>query len=62
MVYSQQLGTNFLYEFDNFFLWDERQDILKARGNVSELDRICKDYKINGTYPIDFINKVKQHV
>jgi hypothetical protein len=53
MVYSRQLGTNFWYEFDNFFLWDERQDILKARGNISDLDRICKEHKINGTYPID---------
>lgn len=49
MVYSRQLGTNFWYEFDNIFLWDERQDILKARGNISDLDRICKEHKINGT-------------
>jgi hypothetical protein len=60
MVYSRQLGTNFWYEFDNFFLWDERQDILKARGSVSDIDRICKEHKINGTYPIDYIDEVKQ--
>jgi hypothetical protein len=60
MVYSRQLGTNFWYEFDNFFLWDERQDILKARGNISDLDRICKEHKINGTYPIDYITEIKQ--
>jgi len=60
MVYSSQLGTNFWYEFDNFFLWDERKDILKARGNVSDLDRICKEHKINGTYPTDYINEVNQ--
>jgi len=60
MVYSRQLGTNFWYEFDNFFLWDERQVILKARGSVSDLDRICKEHKLNGTYPIDYINEVKQ--
>jgi hypothetical protein len=60
MVYSRQLGTNFWYEFDNFFLWDERQDVLKAFGNISDLDRICKEHKINGTYPIDFINEIKQ--
>jgi len=60
MVYSSQLGTNFWYEFDNFFLWDERQDVLKALGNISDLDRICKEHKINETYPIDFINEVRQ--
>jgi hypothetical protein len=60
MVYSRQLGTNFWYEFDNFFLWDERQDVLKAFGNISDLDRICKEHKINDTYPIDFINEVRQ--
>jgi hypothetical protein len=60
MVYSRQLGINFWYEFDNFFLWDERQDVLDAFGNISDLDRICKEHKINGTYPIDFINEVKQ--
>jgi hypothetical protein len=58
--FIHQLGTNFWYEFDNFFLWDERQDILKARGNISDLDRICKKHKINGTYPINYINEVKQ--
>ena len=60
MVYSRQLGTNFWYEFDNFFLWDERQEVLKAFGNISDLDRICKEHKINETYPIDFINEVRQ--
>ena len=60
MVYSRQLGNNFWYEFDNFFLWDERQDVLKAFGNISDLDRICKEHKINDTYPIDFINEVRQ--
>jgi hypothetical protein len=60
MVYSRQLGTNFWYEFDNFFLWDERQDVLKAFGNISDLDRICKEHKINDTCPIDFINEVRQ--
>jgi hypothetical protein len=60
MVYSRQLGTNFWYEFDNFFLWDQRQDVLKAFGNISDLDRICKEHKINDTYPIDFINEVRQ--
>ena len=59
-VYSRQLGTNFWYEFDNFFLWDQRQDVLKALGNISDLDRICKEHKINETYPIDFINEVRQ--
>jgi hypothetical protein len=60
MVYSRQLGANFWYEFDNFFLWDERQDVLQAFGNTSDLDRIFKEHKINGTYPIDFVNEVKQ--
>lgn len=60
MVYSSQLGTNFWFEFDNFFLWDERQDVLKALGNISDLDRICKEHKINETYPIDFINEVRE--
>jgi hypothetical protein len=60
MVYSRQLGTNFWYEFDNFFLWDERQDVLKAIGNISDLDRICKEHKINSTYPIDFMNEVRR--
>ena len=60
MVYSRQLGSNFWYEFDNFFLWDERQDVLKAFGNIIDLDRICKEHKINGTYPVDFINEVRQ--
>jgi hypothetical protein len=60
MVYSHQLCINFWYEFDNFFLWDERQNVLKAFGEISDLDRICKEHKINGTYPIDFINEVKQ--
>jgi len=60
MAYSRQLGTNFWYEFDNFFLWDERQDVLKAFANISDLDRICKEHKINGTYPVDFLNEVKQ--
>ena len=60
MVYSRQLGTNFWYEFDNFFLWDERQDVLKSLGNISDLDRICKEHKINETYTIDFINEVRQ--
>ena len=60
MKYSRKIGTNFWYEFDNFFLWDERQDVLNAFGNISDLDRICKEHKINGTYPIDFINEVKQ--
>lgn len=60
MVYSRQLGTNFWYEFDNFFLWDERKDILEARGNITDLDRICKEHKINRTYPMDYINEVKQ--
>jgi hypothetical protein len=61
IVYSRQLGTKFWYEFDNFFLWDERQDILKAPGNISDQDRICKKHKITGTYPIDYINEVKQY-
>jgi len=60
MKYSRKIGMNFWYEFDNFFLWDERQDVLDAFGNISDLDRICKEHKINGTYPIDFINEVKQ--
>ena len=60
MIYSRQLGANFWYEFDNFFLWDERQDVLQAFGNISDLDRIFKEHKINDTYPIDFLNEVKQ--
>jgi hypothetical protein len=60
MVYFRQLGSNFWYEFDNFFLWDERQDVLNAFGDISDLDRIFKEHKINGTYPLDFINEVKQ--
>ena len=60
MVYSREMGKNFWYEFDNYFLWDERQDVLTAFGNIIDLDRICKEHKINGTYPVDFINEVKQ--
>ena len=60
MPYSRQLGNNFWYEFDNFFLWDERQDVLKAFGNISDLDRICKEHKINDTYPIDFMKEVRR--
>jgi hypothetical protein len=60
MAYSHQVGSNFWYEFDNFFLWDERQDVLKAFGDISDLDRIWKEHKINGTYPIDYINEVSQ--
>ena len=60
MVYSRQLGSNFWYEFDNFFLWDEREDVLKSFGSIIDLDRIWKEHKINGTYPIDFIKEVKE--
>ena len=60
MVYSRQLGNDFWYEFDNFFLFDAREDVLVARSNVSDLDRIRKQHRINDTYPIDFINEVKQ--
>ncbi|TLX89685.1 MAG: hypothetical protein E6K94_09565 [Thaumarchaeota archaeon] len=31
-----------------------------AFGDISDLDRIFKEHKINGTYPLDFINEVKQ--
>jgi hypothetical protein len=60
MIYSRQLGNNFWYEFDNFFLWDERKDVLTARGSVFELNRIRKDHIINGTYPNDYIIEVRQ--
>jgi hypothetical protein len=46
IVYSRQLGTNFWYEFDNFFLWDERQDILKARGNKATKIEFAKNIKL----------------
>jgi hypothetical protein len=60
MVYSRELGTNFWYEFDNFFLWEKRQEVLKAIGNTSDLDIICQQHKNNGTYPVDYIEEVKQ--
>jgi len=34
--------------------------VLKAFGNIFDVDRICKEHKINGTYPIDYIDEVKQ--
>jgi hypothetical protein len=60
MVYTRELGSNFWNEFDNFFLWDKRQDVLKAVGDTSDLDTILMEHKNNDTYPVGYINEVKQ--
>ena len=49
-------GTNLI----TFFFGMKDKMVLKSLGNISDLDRICKEHKINETYPIDFINEVRQ--
>lgn len=61
MAYSRTLGTDFWFEFDNFFLWQVQQEVLNAIGIVGGLGTLYNELRKNGTYPDDFISEVKKN-
>jgi len=60
MVYSRDLARDFWYEFDNYFMWDERQEVFAAIGDAGDILSLYEKHRQDGTFPEDFVNEIKQ--
>ena len=54
--YSKQLASDFWYEFDNFFMWDGKEDVFDAMANTDELLSPYQTHIQNGTFPNGFVD------